>query len=118
MLIVGNEPRIRAQAQSQYFVNLLEMAVSHLCLPRPFWVGRTSSVWGAGGIKVPFQLFIIPKTCPGIQARETKHVQSQRTFIFYAVSQVWTTISLGKNKTISDGGITIDFWFIKVHTSN
>ena len=22
------------------------------------------------------------------------------------------------NKTISDGGITIDFWFIKVHTSN
>ena len=63
-------------------------------------------MWGAGGIKVPFQLFIIPKTCPGIQARETKHVQSQRTFIFYAVSQDWTTISLGKNKTISDGGIT------------
>ena len=23
-----------------------------------------------------------------------------------------------KNKTISDGGITVDFWFIKVHTSN
>ena len=23
-----------------------------------------------------------------------------------------------KNKTISDGGITADFWFIKVHTSN
>ena len=22
------------------------------------------------------------------------------------------------NKTISDGGITVDFWFIKVHTSN
>ena len=21
-------------------------------------------------------------------------------------------------KTISDGGITVDFWFIKVHTSN
>ena len=24
----------------------------------------------------------------------------------------------GDNKTISDGGITVDFWFIKVHTSN
>ena len=23
-----------------------------------------------------------------------------------------------KNKTISDGGITVDFWIIKVHTSN
>ena len=23
-----------------------------------------------------------------------------------------------KNKTISDGGITVHFWFIKVHTSN
>ena len=23
-----------------------------------------------------------------------------------------------RNKTISDGGITVDFWFIKVHTSN
>ena len=23
-----------------------------------------------------------------------------------------------KNKTISDGGITVDFWFIKIHTSN
>ena len=23
-----------------------------------------------------------------------------------------------ENKTISDGGITVDFWFIKVHTSN
>ena len=23
-----------------------------------------------------------------------------------------------KNKTISDGGITVDFWFIKVYTSN
>ena len=22
------------------------------------------------------------------------------------------------NKTISDGGITVDFWIIKVHTSN
>ena len=22
------------------------------------------------------------------------------------------------NKTISDGGLTVDFWFIKVHTSN
>ena len=22
------------------------------------------------------------------------------------------------NKTISDGGIIVDFWFIKVHTSN
>ena len=22
------------------------------------------------------------------------------------------------NKTISDGGITVDFWFIKVHASN
>ena len=22
------------------------------------------------------------------------------------------------NKTISDGGITVDFWFIKIHTSN
>ena len=89
MRLIGNEPRIRAHAhsESQYFVNLLEMAVSHLCLPRPFWVGRASSVWGAGGIKVPFQLLIIPKTCPGIQARETKYVQSQRTFIFYAVSQ-------------------------------
>ena len=25
---------------------------------------------------------------------------------------------LKKNKTISDGGITVDFWFIKIHTSN
>ena len=25
---------------------------------------------------------------------------------------------LATNKTISDGGITVDFWFIKVHTSN
>ena len=24
----------------------------------------------------------------------------------------------GDNKTISDGGITVDFWFIKIHTSN
>ena len=23
-----------------------------------------------------------------------------------------------RNKTISDGGITVDFWFIKIHTSN
>ena len=23
-----------------------------------------------------------------------------------------------ENKTISDGGITVDFWFIKIHTSN
>ena len=23
-----------------------------------------------------------------------------------------------KNKTISDGGITVDYWIIKVHTSN
>ena len=23
-----------------------------------------------------------------------------------------------ENKTISDGGITVDFWIIKVHTSN
>ena len=23
-----------------------------------------------------------------------------------------------QNKTISDGGIGVDFWFIKVHTSN
>ena len=22
------------------------------------------------------------------------------------------------NKTISDGGITVDFWIVKVHTSN
>ena len=29
---------------------------------------------------------------------------------------VWATTE--KNKTISDGGITVDFWFIKVHTSN
>ena len=35
MLIVGNEPRIRAQAHSQshYFVNLLEMAGSLPSLP-------------------------------------------------------------------------------------
>ena len=25
---------------------------------------------------------------------------------------------VSSNKTISDGGITVDFWFIKVHTSN
>ena len=28
------------------------------------------------------------------------------------------TIKEEKNKTISDGGIIVDFWFIKVHTSN
>ena len=28
-------------------------------------------------------------------------------------------VHIGKDsKTISDGGITVDFWFIKVHTSN
>ena len=25
---------------------------------------------------------------------------------------------INNNKTISDGGITVDFWIIKVHTSN
>ena len=26
--------------------------------------------------------------------------------------------AINQNKTIEDGGITIDFWIIKVHTSN
>ena len=53
------------------------------CLLRrsgPFWVpqGRRC-VWG---IKRPFWLFIIPKTCPGVQGGETKYVQFQLMFIF------------------------------------
>ena len=27
-------------------------------------------------------------------------------------------VAIVLNKTISDGGITVDFWFIKIHTSN
>ena len=30
----------------------------------------------------------------------------------------WLRDAVRKNKTISDGGITVDFWIIKVHTSN
>ena len=28
------------------------------------------------------------------------------------------SINIEKNKTISDGGITVDFWITQVHTSN
>ena len=35
----------------------------------------------------------------------------------HVVEQIAQSI-VCKNKTISDGGITEDFWFIKVHTSN
>ena len=31
---------------------------------------------------------------------------------------LWYSLNARKNKTISDGGIPVDFWFIKVHTSN
>ena len=37
-----------------------------------------------------------------------------RTFVFFVLLIILTNI----NKTISDGGITVDFWFIKIHTSN
>ena len=30
---------------------------------------------------------------------------------------VWSPAKSKENKTISDGGITVDFWFIKVHTN-
>ena len=37
---------------------------------------------------------------------------------FYEVAKTKHIPSTKENKTISDGGITVDFWFIKVHTSN
>ena len=35
----------------------------------------------------------------------------------YATTE-FIAIYIQNNKTISDGGITVDFWIIKVHTSN
>ena len=43
----------------------------------------------------------------------TKHGTACYVFDCFA-----TKPSLNKNKAISDGGITVDFWIIKVHTSN
>ena len=39
-------------------------------------------------------------------------VLGQYNLILIGIEWYWV------NKTISDGGITVDFWVIKVHTSN
>ena len=46
------------------------------------------------------------------------NLSSQNTFLIELKAFDILTASNYKNKTVSDGSITIDFWIIKVHTSN
>ena len=40
------------------------------------------------------------------------------TFENSQINQCDICTCLDRNKTIGDGGITVEFWIIKVHTSN
>ena len=67
MLLVGNEPRIRAHAhsQSQYFVSLLEMAGSLPSLPT--WTilgGQGEQCVGGGGHKSSISVVYHPQDLP------------------------------------------------------
>ena len=68
-------------------------------------------------IKVLTEWRIFPKI------GQTQIGNRMETITIYTASSICflkalLTFDFEDNKTISDGGITVDFWFIKIHTSN
>ena len=61
----------------------------------------------------------VGKQSSGIQLQSKVHqVLGGWDSVFRSKNILELYLFVVSNKTISDGGITVDFWFIKVHTSN
>ena len=52
------------------------------------------------------------------ETQRLRDLTQSLTAVIRSISLRGRCIKKGKNKTISDGGITVDFSIIKVHTSN